>query len=149
MKFYSKYLIPFFALFAFFLSVGYLGLENLSFKNINWLYGIADISNAQNGWDFFKNDQWHYPLGKNKNYGLDIGTSIIFTDSIPVLAFFFKIFKNFLSGNFQYFSFWIFTCFFLQSYLAFLIIYKNTSNFFYSFISCIFFILSPIFIYKL
>ena len=122
MEFYKKYSVVFFALLAFFLTIGFLGFENLNFQNSKWLYTVADISNSQNGWIFFKNDIWHFPFGKNPNYGLDIASSIIFSDSIPLFAFFFKIFKNFLPEIFQYFTLWIFLCFFLQSYIAFLII---------------------------
>ena len=149
MEFYKKYSAIFFALLAIFLTISFLGLENLNFQNTKWLYTIADVSNSQNGWIFFKNDIWHFPLGKNPNYGLDIATSIVFSDSIPLFAFLFKIFKSFLPENFQYFSLWIFLCFFLQSYLAFLIIYKKTNNLFYSFLSSLLFILSPIFLYRL
>ena len=124
----SRILILFFALCSFLLSAGFLGLENLRFDEINWLLGSGDISNAQNGWTFFKNDSWHFPLGKNPNYGLDISNSIIFSDSIPILAFIFKIFKNFLSINFQYFSFWVFLCFFFQFYFSYTIIYNNTNS---------------------
>tara|TARA_B100000686_G_C16805430_1_gene989826 strand:+ start:5145 stop:7280 length:2136 start_codon:yes stop_codon:yes gene_type:complete len=138
-----------FAICSFLLAAAFLGFENLKFNEINWLLGTSDISNAQNGWTFFKNDKWHFPLGKNPNYGLDISTSIIFSDSIPLLAFIFKLFKNLLSDNFQYFSFWIFLCFFLQFYLSYIIIYKLTNSIYYSLISSIFFIISPIFIYRL
>jgi len=145
----SRILILFFALCSFLLSAGFLGLENLRFDEINWLLGSGDISNAQNGWTFFKNDSWHFPLGKNPNYGLDISNSIIFSDSIPILAFIFKIFKNFLSINFQYFSFWVFLCFFFQFYFSYTIIYNNTNSIYFSLISSIFFIISPIFLYRL
>ena len=145
----KKKIISFFILLSFGLTVSFLGIDNLYFNNVDWLYGKGDISNSQNGWSFFKNDEWHFPLGKNPNYGLDIATSIIFSDSIPLFAFLFKILKNFLSESFQYFSLWILLCFFLQSYLAYLIIYKKTNDIYYSLISSFLFIISPIFIYRL
>ena len=37
-----------------------------------------------------KNDFWRFPLGSNPNFGDEFGNSIIFSDSIPILAFFFK-----------------------------------------------------------
>ena len=96
MEFYKKYSAIFFALLAIFLTISFLGLENLNFQNTKWLYTIADVSNSQNGWIFFKNDIWHFPLGKNPNYGLDIATSIVFSDSIPLFAFLFKTYPPFL-----------------------------------------------------
>ena len=148
-KFNKQIIILFFTLCAFFLCFAFLGFENLKFDQINWLLGGGDVSNAQNGWTFFKNDEWRFPLGKNPNYGLDISTSIVFSDSIPLLAFIFKSLKFFLSDNFQYFSFWIFICFFLQFYFSYSIIYKITNDTWYAFISSILFIVSPIFIYRL
>ena len=88
-KLQKPILILFFTLFSLLLSGTFLGIENLRFSEIDWLLGGGDISNAQNGWTFFKNDKWHFPLGKNPNYGLEISNSIIFTDSIPLLAFLF------------------------------------------------------------
>ena len=142
-------LILFFILFSFFLSSAFLGIGNLYLSNIDWLLGSGDITNGQNGWTFFKNDTWRFPLGENPNYGLDISSSIIFSDSLPLFAFIFKIFKSYLSENFQYFSLWIFLCFFLQSYLSYLIIYKTTNDIYYSLISSFIFTLAPIFIYRL
>ena len=149
MKFFEKYLLLFFLAVSFSVTLTFLGLENLYFNNVDWLYSTGDVSNAQNGWIFFKNDKWYFPLGKSPNYGLEIGTSIIFSDSIPLFAFFFKIFKNFLADNFQYFSLWIFICFFLQIYIAYLIILKLTKNTFFSILSSFIFLIVPILIYRI
>ena len=145
----KKISILFFLLFSFYLTLNFLGIENLYFNNIDWLLGGGDIANAQNGWTFFKNDKWHFPIGKNPNYGLEVSNSIIFSDSIPLFAFIFKIFKNFLSVNFQYFSLWIFVCFFLQLYLSYLIIYKISQNLSFAMISSLIFVLAPILIYRI
>ena len=112
--------VSFFLIIAFITTGLFLGFNNLSFTSDDWLYDIYsyDRSNAQNAWTFFKEDFWHFPIGSNPNYGLDVANSIIFTDSIPVLAFFFKIFSFALPENFQYFSFWIFLCFFYSYILA-------------------------------
>ena len=149
MKIYLKITISLFLLFSLVLTAFFIGIENLAFNNVDWLLGGADTSNSQNAWTFFKNDKWYFPLAKNPNYGLEIGTSVIFTDSIPILALLFKLFKNFLGENFQYFSLWIFLCFFLQLLISFLILEKITKNFHFSFLSSVFFVLSPIFLYRL
>ena len=113
MKIYLKLTILLFLLFSLIFTGFFIGIENLSFNNVDWLLGGADTSNSQNAWTFFKNDKWYFPLAKNPNYGLEIGTSIIFTDSIPILALLFKLFKSFLGENFQYFLcgyFYVFFC---------------------------------------
>ena len=76
---------------SFFTSLYLLGFDNLNFLNKNWLY-LGDLSVYQIGWEFFRNDSWKFPLGFNHYYGLELANSIIFTDSIPLLAFIFKLF---------------------------------------------------------
>ena len=122
-----------------------LGFDNLNFLSKNWLY-LGDLSTYQIGWEFFRNDSWRFPLGLNPNYGLEFGNSIVYTDSIPLLAFIFKLFKNFLPENFQYFSLWIVLIIYLQLFFSYLIIYNLTKNFYFSIISMFFFILAPVFL---
>ena len=122
-----------------------LGFDNLNFLNKNWLYS-GDLSQYQIGWEFFRNDSWRFPLGFNPNYGLEFGTSIAYSDSIPLFAFIFKLFKNFLPENFQYFSLWIVLIIYLQLLFSYLIIFNLTKNFYFSTISMFFFILAPVFL---
>jgi len=138
-----------FLIISFFCIIGVLGLDNISFQKTSWLYGNNDSSFYQLGWYFFQNDIWRFPLGSNPNYGDEISSSIIYTDSIPFLAFFFKIFKSFLPNNFQYFSFWYFLCFYFQLFFSFKILKKYTNSNLYSLIGSIFFIITPIFIFKI
>jgi len=123
------------------------GTEYSSIYNTQWL-SSGDLSTYQIGWNFFKNDQWRFPLGQNPNYGMDIGGSIVYSDSLPLFAIIFKIFKNFLPFNFQYFSLWIFISIFLQFFFFFQIIKKKTNNYNYALIGSIFFGLAPIFIHR-
>lgn len=145
----NNILVIFYLLLSFILTVSFIGIDNIYFNEINWLLGAGDKSNAQNGWTFFKEDQWRFPLGANPNYGLDVSTSIIFSDSIPLFAFLFKVFKEFLSEDFQYFSLWILMCFFLQLYISYLIIFKITENNFFSILSSFLFVIAPIFVYRM
>ena len=116
-----------------------VGIENISFQSTKWLYYSNESSSYQLGWNFFKNDIWRFPLGSNPNYGDEFGNSIVYTDSIPILALFFKSFKSFIPGNFQYFSFWYFICFYLQLFFSFKILKKFTNSELYSLIGSIFF----------
>jgi len=137
-----------FLLIAYLCLLLILGADNISFKDTEWLYGSNDASLHQLGWYFFKNDIWRFPLGNNPNYGEEISSSIVYTDSIPLLAFFFKLFKIFIPGKFQYFSLWYFICFYLQLFLSFKILNKFTNSISYSFIGSLFFLVAPIFIYR-
>lgn len=146
---FKKKEIIYFSLFALTLSIFFLGIENLSPFNTKWLHTGNDTTVFQVGWSFFKHDIWRFPLGSNPNYGIESGNSIVYTDSIPFLAIFFKIFKNFLPNSFQYFSLWIFFCFFFQGFFAYKIIFHYTKNNLYALVGCFFFIFAPTFLYRL
>ena len=129
--------------FSFYL----LGFDNFNFSNQSWLTN-GDLAQYQLGWKFYREDIWRFPIGLNPNYGITNSSSIIYSDSIPLFAIFFKIFKSFLIEDFQYFSFWIFICIYLQALFSFKIIYYLTKNISYSLISSLFFIFSAILIYR-
>lgn len=124
-----------------------LGPNYISPLNSEWLFS-GDLSTYQLGWQFFKLDEWRFPLGINPNYGIYLNSSVVFSDSIPLFAIFFKIFKNFLPSEFQYFSIWILVCVYLQLYFSFKIIYKITNDLLYSAISSLFFGIATIFIHR-
>ena len=128
-------------------SIYLLGFDNFNFSNQSWLTN-GDLAQYQLGWKFYREDIWRFPLGLNPNYGITNSSSIIYSDSIPLFAIFFKIFKSFLIEDFQYFSFWIFICIYLQALFSFKIIYYLTKNISYSLISSLFFIFSTILIYR-
>ena len=88
-------------------------------------------------------------MGKNPNYGLEIANSIIFTDNIPLLAITFKIFKQLINQNFQYFSLWVFISFFLQLFFSYLLINNITKDKLYSFLSSFLFLLIPFLLYRM
>jgi len=138
----------FFILSALF-TIYFLGVENLWFNKTNWLYGSGDLTNAQLSWQYFQDDIWRFPIGKNPNYGLEISNSIIFTDNIPIFAIFFKILNPIIYQKFQYFSLWIFLCFFLQLTIAFALINKITKNKLFSFFSSLLFLLCPFLLFRL
>ena len=134
---------------SFFFLISIVGLENISVTSTEWLHQGNDSSLPQMAWFFFKNDIWRFPLGSNPNYGIELGSSIIFSDSIPILALIFKFFRFFLPENFQYISIWYFICFYLQLYFSYKILKKFTDSSIYSFVGSIFFLITPILIYKL
>ena len=48
------------------------------------------------GWHFFRTEAWHWPPGLVQTYNAPVGTSIGFTDSIPIAAFALKPFSGVL-----------------------------------------------------
>ena len=124
-----------------------LGLDFIRFNNYEWLY-TGDLSTYHLGWKYFRNDIWRFPIGLNPNYGIYLNTSIIFSDSIPLFAIFFKSIKNFIPNDFQYFSLWILISIYLQIFFSFKIIYKLTNDLIYSLIASLFFCFATIFLHR-
>ena len=122
-----------------------LGPNFINPTNVKWLYS-GDLSIYQIGWNFFRNDIWRFPIGFNPNFGIYYQGSVVFSDSIPILAIFFKIFNNFLPNNFQYFSLWILLSIYLQLFFSFKIIHKLSNNLRFSLISSLFFCISTVFL---
>ena len=76
------------------------GIEILNPTNIYWL---RDDSYTQFiGWSFYRNNEFlTFPLFKIFNYGMDMGSTIIYTDSLPLMALLFKPIQTLLPINFQ------------------------------------------------
>ena len=117
-----------FFLISILVSFCVLGPQNIQLTNTQWLYGNNDEALHQLGWHFFKNDIWRFPLGLNPNYGQELGSSIVYSDSIPLFALFFKLFKFLIPGNFQYFSLWYFVCFYFQLFFSYKILKVFTKS---------------------
>ena len=88
--------------------------------NFEWLWN-GDWANAASGFLFFVEDAWRWPVGKMENLLAPLGTSIGFTDSIPLAAFFFKAIRELLPFPFHYLGLWFLLCFILQALFSFLI----------------------------
>ncbi len=83
------------------------GSAPLHFSYVNWIYKTgSDIFQHQIGWEWFRQEAWHFPLGHINAYGYPFGTSIIYTDSIPLMAIPFKLLSPLLKPNFQYLGIW-------------------------------------------
>jgi hypothetical protein len=89
--------------------------------NLAWI-GPYDPTMHYLGWAVFQNSPWSWPLGLNPDYGLQISSSIVYSDAIPLFAFFFKALKDYLPIPFQYFGIWYLVCLLLQCVLAFVLI---------------------------
>ena len=100
---------------VFLVIVGPLPLDP---TNIDWLKGNKDPTQHYLGLAFYLNSPWQWPLGLNPQYGLDISSSIVYSDSIPLLAITFKALSGWLTTPFQYFGWWLLACFILQAWFA-------------------------------
>lgn len=69
---------------------------------VSWLLNEGDSFQHFIGWHFFRREAWSWPLGSLTTLASDINTSIVFTDSIPLLALPLKLFHAWLPDPFQY-----------------------------------------------
>lgn len=93
------------------------GFHLINFENIYWL--PDDAYNGFLGWSFYRDESFlSIPLFKIYNYGSGVGSTIIYTDSLPILALVFKPFSSLLPQNFQYFGLWILISYMLTSFYS-------------------------------
>lgn len=91
--------------------------------NTEWLLREQDPSTGFIGWQFFRQAPLlQFPFGANPAYGMAMGSSIVFTDSIPLLAFALKPLAPFLPAAFQYWGAWILASFVLQCVFGYLLL---------------------------
>jgi hypothetical protein len=87
-----------------------------------WNFPGGDRAVAIMGSSYYVVDAWRFPLFYVKDFGYPDGTNIIFTDSIPFVALFFKfLYAVFGLKIVNYYGLWIAACFVLQG-IAFTLI---------------------------
>ncbi|WP_296969899.1 DUF6311 domain-containing protein [Polynucleobacter sp.] len=118
-KNHSSNLIPIVMGIAAFIAV--VGLAILNPRNVSWLLADFDMTLEYLGWAFYRYGPWTFPIGLNPNFGLDISSSIIYSNSMPLFAMVFKPFSSNLGEPFQFWGIWILLCFVLQAYMAWLL----------------------------
>lgn len=109
-----------------------------------WLLGKGDLTQHYLGWCFYRRSEWTFPVGLTNQLAYPTYTSVIFTDSIPAFAIFFKLLSPLLPETFQYFGLWGILCFCLQGYFAVKILREFSVGILQSLFGSIFFIVSPI-----
>ena len=95
---------------------------------IDWIFP-SDTETHWLGWQFFKNQSiFNFPLFKNINYGMELGSSLVLNDSLAIMAMIFKPFAVFIPFEFQYFGLWTYVCFLLQCIITMKIFHIYTKN---------------------
>ena len=87
----------------------------------SWMgYGAVTSDTAQHvsGWYDFVNQPWGFPLLKTSLLDYPSGTNISLTDSLPLFALLFKLFRSVLPANFNYFSLFFMFCYLTQAMAA-------------------------------
>ena len=80
------------------------GFNVLNTSYDDWLLIDLDPPQHYIGWLFYRQSPWHFPIGLIDNLAYPYQFSMIYTDSIPILAVFFKAISFLLPDTFQYFG---------------------------------------------
>lgn len=125
------------------------GVKILNPLYTDWLLTGGDPSQHYLGWEFFRRSDWYFPLGLTDQLAYPLKTSVIYTDSIPIFAVFFKLFRSILPRQFQYFGIWGLLCFVLQGYYAAKILGERSSSKAVILVGTVFFIVSPVMLFRM
>ena len=126
-----------------------VGLRALDFSNILWLTTSSDTFTQYLGWEFFRKDDWRWPLGSNPNYGLEFSSSVIFSDSIPLVSIPLKLFAKALPDVFQFAGYWLLVCFVLQAYYTIKLVQLTTPSRMIAGAAAVLFSFAPAFLWRL
>jgi hypothetical protein len=119
-----------------------MGIKPLYPQNVAWLNGLDPIQHYI-GWAFYRYGPWTFPVGLNPGYGMELSSSIVYTDSIPLLAILFKPFSALLPETFQYLGLWTLACFVFQAYFAGRLMSLITSDRLIVLLGSAFFVFAP------
>jgi hypothetical protein len=101
---------------AWFLANG--GGSALPPTRVGWLLWGGDSAQHWLGWAFFRSEDWRLPLGSLTRFAEPIGSTVGFTDAIPVAAVLARLASPHLPADFQYFGAWLALCFALQGFFG-------------------------------
>lgn len=125
------------------------GISVLNPFYTDWLITGGDLTQHYLGWEYFRRSEWLFPLGLTNQVAYPAETSVIYTDSIPLFAVIFKLFTRGITERFQYFGLWGLCCFMLQGYYAAQILHKWIEDKWQVWLGSLFFIMSPIVIFRM
>ena len=119
------------------------GPSLLDVTNDGWLLSGGDLMQHYVGWKAFRSSPWHFPIGMTDGLLYPDQTCVVFTDSIPLFAIFFKLLSPLLPETFQYFGIWGALTFILMGGVSGVILRKFTKNPALCVIGSVFFSFSP------
>ena len=127
-----------------------LGVGVLDPRETRWLLSHTDSATGFLGWLFFGQAPLaQLPFGANPAYGMEIASSVVYSDSIPLAAFLFKPLSAALPDSFQYFGLWLALSFVLQSVFAYRLLVRFGADQLFALIGAAFFVLAPPYLFRL
>lgn len=107
------------------------GWRVLDITYVDWTYSNmkGDLIQHQLGFEFFYNAPWKWPIGYYDTNLYPFGTSVMYSDSIPLFAIIFKLLRPVLpGGSIQFLGLFGFMCFALQGGFGSIILAKKLKN---------------------
>jgi hypothetical protein len=126
---------------AFFIWIA--GLRVMNPREIGWLKE-TDWQWHFLGWHLFRREAWHFPPGRIVGEFFPVGTALVFTDSLPLVAFLLKPISPLLPDVFQYLGIWLLVCYALQGICAALVIGRWTDSLYSVVAGATLVVLSPV-----
>lgn len=114
----------------------------------DWLMSGGDLTQHYLGWRFFRESEWLFPIGLMNTIAWPNEVAVIFTDSIPGMAVICKLLSPILPETFQYFGLWEILCFMLQGGFAAVLLNFSIKDLKKVLLGSVFFILAPVFVYR-
>ncbi|MCR5107090.1 MAG: DUF6311 domain-containing protein [Lachnospiraceae bacterium] len=109
----------------------------------DWLFNAdMDLKQHYIGFCHYRQSSWQFPIGLIETLSYPHSMSVIYTDSIPLFAVFFKLFSGFLPVRFQYFGIFGLLSFILMGGNSAILLKRFIKNNYICMISSVFFILA-------
>ena len=120
-----------------------------SWLNLIANYGVSgDVLQHYIGWEAYRLSDWVFPIGLSNSVSYPYYVSVIFTDSIPLFAFVFKVFSFLLPPKFQFIGLFCYMCLIFQALFSIRIIKKFTDSRLILIAVSVLFIYSPIMLFR-
>ena len=125
------------------------GISIINPTNTEWLLhsddieGSIDLTQHYMGWVYYRDTPWTFPIGLTEGI-YNEPVSVVYTDSIPLFAIFFKIFSGILPNAFQYMGIFGLMCYALMGGFGALVTRRYSHNIIVNVVSSSFFVLSPV-----
>jgi len=94
-----------------------LGIDRIDPTTVGWLM-VGDWAQHYLGWEMYRHEGLNLPPGRITGLWHPVGTSIVFTDSLPLLAMPLSVLSPWLPEQFQYIGAFMALSFVLQGALA-------------------------------
>lgn len=119
------------------------GVKILDVTYDGWLMrGDFDLLQHYVGWGHYRNSDFAFPIGLISTLSYPFSMSVIYTDSIPMAAVFFKLLSPVLPETFQYFGLCGLISFILMGGFSMLLVHRFVANRIAAVLASLFFIVN-------